>query len=230
MRPAPDRDQSTAGVEQDWLRVLPDDRQRFFAAQTTDWERSYGMLSVALNDALTARRRGDLVYARQQAACSADLARRLAHSLLPALSGFARNRHWARSPIVQPMQPDLFRGEAAQRAATWNRLLHWPMGMRRWQFALKVRAVRHAMDRANARFCELAQEIAEGLSVHPGAAWLELETLHDDLNTVLREVFVVLKSFLCAVSADGYSAFQVALGEAKLKGFSPAQGISPATP
>lgn len=230
MKPAPYRGQSAAGVEQDWVRALPDDRQRFFDAQTTDWERIYGMLSVVLNDALTARRRGELVHARQQAACSADLARRLSQSLLPALSAFARNRQWERSPIVEPLQPDLFRGEAAQRAATWNRLLHWPMAIRPWQFALKLLAVRHAMEKATARFCEVAEDIAEGLSVHPDAGWQELETLHDDLNTVLREVFVVLKSFLCAVSVEGYCAFEVALGEAKLKGFSQAQGISPATP
>ena len=230
MKPVLDQHETAAGVGQDWVRLLPDDRQRFFEAQTTDWERAYGMFSVVLNDALTARRRGELVHARQQAACSADLAHRLSHSLRPALSAFARNHQWERPPGIEPMQPDLFRGQAAQHAATWNRILHWPVAVRSWQFALKLHALRHAMESVTAEFCEVAQDIADGLSVHPDAGWRELETLHDDLNTVLREVFVVLKSFLCAVSEEGYRAFHVALGQAKLKGFSPEQGISPATP
>jgi len=232
MNPDHYEDDVAHGLAADWRQSLPADRQLLFATQTRDWEQGYAMFSVTLNGALTARSQGSLVQARQQVACAADLAERLSHSLLPTLFALGNVRRWRRTPTVEPLQPDLFRGLAAQEAATWNALLHWPLLLRRWQFGLKLRALRHAIERVTGEFCEVAHEIADGVSVHPSAGWQALEALHDDLNTALREAFVVLKSFLCAVSAEGYRIFRTALslGEAKVKGFPPEQGISPVSP
>lgn len=232
MNPVHQKDVVINDLEADWLQRLPADRQLLFAAQTKDWEQNYAMFSVTLNGALTARSQGSLVQARQQVACAADLAQRLSDSLLPTFAALSRARQWRRMPTVEPLQPGLFRGEAAQEAATWNTLLHWPVVLRRWQFGLKLRALRHAMRRVTGEFCEVAREIGDGISVHPAEGWSLLEALHDDLNTALREAFVVLKSFLCAVSAEGYLSFQAALsqGEAKVKGLPPEQGIHPARP
>jgi len=222
--------ESPASVETDWLQVLPDERQNLFAAQTEDWERSYAMFSVTLNSALTARSQGELIRARQQVACAADLAKRLSHRLLPTLRVLSGSYPWRRSPLVEPLQPNLFRGEAAQGVATWNTLLHWPLVVRPWQFGLKLRVLRHAIAKVTREFCEVASDIAEGVSTQPTSGWLSLEALHDDLNTMLREAFVTLKSFLCAVSAEGYRLFRAALGDLRLKGLPPEQGISPASP
>jgi len=232
MNPDHREDDVPDGLEADWLQRLPADRQHLFATQTRDWEQGYNMFSVTLNGAFTARSEGSLVQARQQVACAADLAERLSDSLLPTLSALARVRRWRRVPTVEPMQPELFRGEAAQQAATWNVLLHWPLMLRRWQFGLKLNALQRAIEKVTQEFCEVAHDIADGVTVSPSAGWHALEALHDDLNTVLREAFVVLKSFLCAVSAEGYRIFRAALhlGETKVKGLPPEQGISPASP
>jgi hypothetical protein len=45
-------------------------------------------------------------------------------------------------------------------------------------------------------FQETAEELADGVQVHPLESWSALDTLHYDLNTCLRESIVVLKSFL----------------------------------
>ena len=230
MRPVIDADEPDPAVSDDWRRALPSERQQLFEMQTGDWERNYAMFSVALNGALASRSNGELVQARQQVACASDLAQRLSTSLLPTLSAVALNRRWRRLPAVEPMHPEFFRGEAAQEAATWNTLLHWPLVLRKWQFGLKLRALRHAIERVTREFCEVAAELAAGLSVQPDKAWRALEAMHDDLNTALREAFVVLKSFLCAVSAEGYRLFRLALGEAKVKMMPPGPGITPASP
>ncbi len=225
-----DERHSEQSVEADWLRVLPVERQSLFAEQTEDWERSYAMFSVTLNDAMTARAQGELIRARQQVACAADLAKRLSHSLLPTLAALSGSCRWKRLPMVEPLQPSLFRGEVAQGVATWNAMLHWPLLARHWQFGLKLRVLRHAIEKTTSEFCEVAGDIAEGISVQPSRGWLSLEALHDDLNTMLREAFVTLKSFLCAVSAEGYRMFRATLGEVRMKGLPPEQGVSPASP
>lgn len=230
MNAVPGGHQADESVAADWLQPLPEERQHLFNRRTLDWEHGYAMFSLTLDGALTARARGELVQARQQVACASELAERLLGSLLPTLSALEDVRQWWRTPAVEPLQPGLFRRESAQEAATWNSILHWPLVFRRWQYALKLRSLRQAVRIVTREFCELAEEISQGICVDPAAAWRALEALHDDLNTVLREAFVVLKSFLCAVSGEGYRLFLVATDEAKVKAFRTEGDISPASP
>ncbi|MGC1910904.1 MAG: hypothetical protein WA660_03630, partial [Candidatus Acidiferrales bacterium] len=48
------------------------------------WELVYAMMSVSLDDALSLRARGSLVYARQQVSVTADLFARLTSILITA--------------------------------------------------------------------------------------------------------------------------------------------------
>jgi hypothetical protein len=213
-----------------WFQPLPEERQRLFNCQTADWEHGYAMFSITLRSALSAFSHGELIHARQQVACASELALRLSARLIPTLAALQGTRQWRRTPAVAPLQPDLFRRASTQQAAVWNSALHWPLLLRRWQFALKLRALRQALGVITGEFCELAEELAQGISVHPASAWRALEALHDDFNTVLREAFVVLKAFLCAVSAEGYRLFLAALGEAKGKSLLAQGDIIPARP
>ena len=230
MNPAPGGNRAEESVAADWREPLPEDRQRLFNRKTSDWEHGYAMFSLALDGALFARAHGELVQARQHVACASDLAERLSGSLIPTLAALEDVRQWWRTPAVEPLQPDLFRRESAQETATWNSLLHWPLVFRRWQFALKLRSLRQAVRVVTREFCELAHDISDGICIEPAAAWRALEALHDDLNTVLREAFVVLKSFLCAVSGEGYRLFLAAIGESKGKPFRTEGDIHPVSP
>ena len=53
-----------------------------------------------------------------------------------------------------------------------------------------------------------AEDIAENRSVRPPAAWSELDSLHYDLNTCLRESIVTLKCFLRLMPEELFLQFQ----------------------
>ncbi len=207
-----------ATVRDDWHAALPEERRAVYAAQVEEWEHGYAMLSVALNEAFQLRERGWLLAARQQAGCAGELAGRLAEQLLRVLAAVQRGSRWgSRLPAVAPLRPALFRGATARSLASWSDLMHGALGRRSWRFALKVAALHGAVARVSGEFHEAAREIAEGVSTEPQKCWSQLEVLHDDLNTALGEVFIVLKSFSCAASEEGWAAFRAGLaGEARV--------------
>jgi len=68
-------------VSEDWRAALPAEKDRLFEAVVAELETSYGMLSVALNEALHLRAQGALGPVSAQVGISADLFRRLAARL-----------------------------------------------------------------------------------------------------------------------------------------------------
>ena len=81
-----------------------------------------------------------------------------------------------------------------------------------------------------AEFHLSATAIAEGTSTQPGVCWSELDTLHYDLNTCLRESVVVLKSFIYVLPAAEMKSLQSLLVVPSLPPVSPAgQETAPAT-
>lgn len=174
-----------------------------------EWEAAYGMLSVALNEAMAERAEGRLVQARRQCTMAGQLATRLVQSVDAALVALRRRgREGDSLPVVQGLRPEHFRSEAAQQSAAWSYLANGlPLG-RRLRFLLKLTALGRMLERTRAEFCSVAEEIAEGTSVSPEAGWRSMELLHDDLNTAMREAVVVLKSYLSAAGASGFAAFR----------------------
>ena len=61
----------------DWVSALPREKNKIFEAIVGRWESSFAMMSVALDEALALRARGELVCARQQLSVAADLLVRL---------------------------------------------------------------------------------------------------------------------------------------------------------
>jgi hypothetical protein len=166
------------------------------------------MMSVSLDEAIARRARGELVCANQQASITAELTQRLTGSLIDACRILSdRGKHISNPPIVQPLNTGFFRGDTAQSAASWNSLLHNVLLGHRSRFFHKLRILSNTVEQLGNEFEHLAEDISAGTCTEPGACWKQLDSLHYDLNTCLRESEIILKSFLHALPAAQLSAF-----------------------
>jgi hypothetical protein len=190
-------------VSEDWTTVLPREKTQLFENVVRRWECLYAMMSVALDEALSLRARGELVCARQQVSVAADLLERLAASLDSSCGTIStRGRRVAHLPAVEPLNAKFFRGNTAQSAASWNAILHHVFIRDRSRFFHKLRILSSTLQQLEREFCEAAGDISKGLSVQPFDAWTKLDHLHYDFNTCLRETEVLLKSFLRSLPAE----------------------------
>jgi hypothetical protein len=192
--------------------ALPREKSYVFDTAVRQWECSYAMMSVALDDALSLRARGELVCARQQVHVAADLLGRLAGALLNFCDAVnKRARGIEKLPVVEPMKTEFFRGDIAQSAASWNAILHRLLFGDRQRFVQKLRVLSETLENLDREFANTAEEISKGISVQPGDGWKMLDCLHYDFNTCLRETEVVLKSFLRALPPEQLPAFAAEL-------------------
>jgi hypothetical protein len=205
---------SVRTVADDWIASLPRDKREVFESVICDWESYYGMLSVALDDAITQRTAGKLVSARQQVTVSSDLLARLAAKLVHSChAADKRSRTIATVPTVNPLNGEFFRGDTGRSAASRSAILHQVLFPERQRFHQKVKILGETTHRLAGEFVAVAEEIAEGISDTPLHAWGELESLHDDFTTCFRECEVLLKSFLRAVPVAQLAAFRQQLAE-----------------
>ena len=161
------------------------------------------MMSVALNDALSLRARSELVCARQQVAVAADLLGSLSNSLIASCAVLQhRGKSVLELPAVKPLNASFFRGNAAQSAASWNGIIHHIVFRGRVRFFNKLRILSDMLKNVDHEFREAAGDVSRGMDTQPIASWLALDDLHYDFNTCLREIEVVLKSFLRALPPD----------------------------
>ena len=187
-------------MQEDWAAWLPQHKQRFYDSVVREWEDAYAVLSVALNEALSYRAQGELVRAREGAEIAGAVVNRLGEPLLAAYMTLElRGRHLPAVPAVNPLNPEFFRGEAAQQNAAWNQLLHRILFGSRSRYLHKLRVLESTVSTVVDHFQETAADLAEGVQIHPQESWLALDNLHYDLNTCLRESVVMLKSFLRAL-------------------------------
>ena len=201
-------------VADDWIASLPRDKREVFELVVRDWESYYGMLSVALDDAISQRAAGKLVSARQQVTVCSDLLARLAAKLVHSChAADKRSRNIPSVPAVNPLNGEFFRGDTGRSAASRSAILHQVLFPERQRFHQKVKILWETTNRLAEEFVAAADEIADGISTSPVAAWEELESLHDDFTTCFRECEVLLKGFLRAVPADQLVAFQAQLAE-----------------
>jgi hypothetical protein len=194
------------GVTDDWIRALPREKNQIFEGSVRRWESSFAMMSVALDDALSLRARGELVGARQHVCISAVLLNRLSISLVGFCESLAnRGRYIREIPLVEPLNAEFFRGNTAQTAATWNGILHHVIFGDRQRFVHKLRILSSTVEQLEREFDKAARDISE--SETPAEGWAVLDHLHYDFNTCLRETEVVFKSFLCALPTEQLAAF-----------------------
>ena len=190
-------------VLQDWAAALPREKNQLFETVVRRWELGYAMMSVALDDALSLRARGELLCARQQVSIAAVLLGRLGSALVSSCYVLADfGRRFDELPTVEPLRTEFFRGDTGQSAASWNGILHHVVFRDRSRFFHKVKILSGTVQRLEYEFREVAEDLSAGLSTHPGACWDALDCLHYDFNTCLREIEVVLKSFLRALPGE----------------------------
>ncbi len=196
----------------DWIRALPREKGQVFESVVHNWECSYAMLSVALDDAFSFRACGELICARQEACISADLLERLSDRLVNFCEIAARHgRKIASVPAVEPMRTEFFRGDTGQSAASWNSILHHVLMGERSRFLHKVRILSATIRQLAQQFLATVEEVARGSSTRPTDAWKTLDSLHYDFNTCLREAEIVLKSFLRSFPAEELETFATEL-------------------
>jgi hypothetical protein len=165
------------------------------------------MMSVSLDEAIARRARGELVRANQQVSITSELVRRLTFTLMGACKVLAdRGKHLSNLPIVKPLITGFFRGDTAQSAASWNSLLHNVLLGNRSRFFHKLRILSNTVEQLGREFEQTAEDISARTCVEPGACWKQLDSLHYDLNTCLRESEVILKSFLHSLPTDQLAA------------------------
>lgn len=194
-------------VSDDWITVLPRDKSDLFETVVRRWECYYAMMSIALDDALSLRSRGELVCARQQTSVASDLLEQLAGSLISFCDTVStRGRFIDEIPRVEPLRAKFFRGNIGQSAASWNGILHRVLFDGRSRFFHKLRILSGTLRELDREFREVAGDISKGLATQPADSWTRLDTLHYDFNTCLRETEVVLKSFLRALPSDQLAA------------------------
>jgi hypothetical protein len=212
LRPNTSHPSARLRVCEDWIRALPRDKSRVFDSVVRQWECGYAMMSVALDEALSCRARGELVFARQQVSITVDLLRRFSTRLVSFCEvAAARGRQLGRAPAVEPMQSRFFRGDTGRSAASWNRILHHVFFAGHSRFHQKLRILAETIVELDQQFCAAAVELSRGISVSPMDSWKELDQLHYDLNTCLREAEIVLKSFLRALPAEQLDLFAAEL-------------------
>ncbi len=195
-----------------WLARLPAEKDAVFAGAVARLESSYGMLSVALDEALDLRERCELLRARQEAGVCGHLFGHLVEELLVTLAGFeSHTRHFGTLPAVAPLDPENFRGQAARLASAWSTLLHHVLLGTRNRWFHKLRTLTEILTDLGLEFRETSAEIADGTCIEPVRGWEALDSLHFDLNTCLRETIVILKCFLRALPAEELPGFRQAI-------------------
>jgi hypothetical protein len=195
-------------VSDDWVRALPREKKEIFDTLVRRWECSFAMTSVALDDALSMRARGELVCAGRHVELSAVLLQRLSRVLISFCEFLAGRARFIREPpAVEPLNVAFFRGTAAQTAAGRNALMHRIAFGSRSRFINKLRILSNIIGQLDQEFHTASEQISK--SSLPAAPWTSFDSLHYDFNTCLRETEVVLKSFLRALPADELAGFAV---------------------
>ena len=190
-------------VCEDWITILPREKAKAFDTLVRHWECTHAMMSIALDDALTLRSRGELVCARQQVSVAAELLERLSEDLTSTCDTLSMQGRRLRSlPIVEPLNSGFFRGNTGQSAASWNGILHHVMFGHRSRFFHKLRILASTVEQIAREFRDAAGDISKGLSTQPNDCWTRLDCLHYDFSTCLREAEVVVKSFFRILPAE----------------------------
>jgi hypothetical protein len=196
-------------VQDDWCAWLPHDKAQAFNAYAYELETLYIMFSIALNEALELRQTGMLAKSCRAASMTPELCNRLAVSLEALLRSLGDHaKHYGTIPNAVSLDPSNFQGPKEQRTARMSDLLSRVLFTQRSQFLHKVGTLAEMTEDIDKDFGLAVENLASGTSSYPEDDWRVVDAAHYDLNTCLREVIVLLKSFLIVLPHDQLPAFQ----------------------
>jgi hypothetical protein len=208
-----DREKSLSGrgtsVRDDWRARLSEEKSKVFCAYVRELESAYGMLSVSLNEAIELRLEGRLAKSWQAVNATPELCSRLTSplaSLIHALGEHAK--HFGTVPNTAPLDAANFQSPRGQRSARMSGMLSRVLFSQRTQFLHKLGTLQEMVEDLGKEFCSSAEELGGGLSTDATILWDTVDADHYDINTCLRETFVLLKSFLRALPDDQLAGFQ----------------------
>ena len=187
-------------MREDWCAWLPDEKAQVYDSLRLHLEASYTMLSVSLNEALEYYRCGQAAKSYQAVCVTPALCTRLTDPLTALLRSLSEHaKHYGTVPNAAPLDPANFQGIRAQRTARMNALLSRVLLSQRVQFLHKLSTLHELVADLDRDFSDAASELALGAVEGPDDLWSIVDSAHFDLNTCLREAFVVFKSFLVAL-------------------------------
>jgi hypothetical protein len=199
-----------SSVDVDWRGALPKAQRQAFEAYTKEFEGSYLMFSISLSEAISLHESSSLSKSFQAVALTSELCAGLTTSLQNVLRSLAEQcRENATDPSVAPLNPSDFSSVWSKLTASKSLILHNALPTRKAQFQNKIRSLRSLIRHAWQDFCAVAEAFAiEGIVVDSAQSWAVMNKAHFDLNTCLRESFILLKCFLRVLPADELRAFQ----------------------
>ena len=196
-------------VRQDWRAWLPEEKAVVFHKQELRLEALYNMFSVSLDEAIGLRRRGFLGKSLQALGMTSELCELLTCGLAGMLRTLREHaKHYGTIPNAAPLDPANYQRHKGQRSARLSGLLNRVLLSHRMQFLHKVNTLEEMVVDLGKDFRTAAGDLTDGVSVRPDQHWNEVDADHYDLNTCLREVIVLLKSFLVVLPVDQLGAFQ----------------------
>ena len=219
MRTTKDNFGPGASVEIDWFGGLPPVRMQAFETYSKRLEASYYMFSISLDEAIGLRESSLLMKSFQVVALTSELCAGLSTSMESMLCWLAEHcRERKTNPAVAPLNPSDFRNFWSRCLAFESSIWHTALLTRRAQFHNKIRSLRSLVRHIRQDFCAAADAVAvEGMVSDLSNSWAVMDRAHFDLNTCLRESFILLKCFLRVVRDEEFRAFQ----ESVSKGIAP---------
>lgn len=194
-------------VHQDWRAELPTEKSQVYAFARAQAEPAHTIFSMALNEAMMLRRSGKHEMACDQAEVSAELCVRFADVLECVLNVVERHAdNFGLLPSEKALDPALFRGETAIRAANMNSLLSGVLLGGRKRFLHKLRTLGEIACAIAEEYRVSTADICEGSSTKQD--WEKLSVLQYDLTTSLSETAVMLKSFIISLPPGQVIAFR----------------------
>lgn len=200
--------QRSFDVREDWLSSLPEEKDQLFESVRSEMESAYQITSIALNDLLTLCREDRLPPTVEQSAIVATLFDRVGRVLQAVLRAMSEHgRQFGTISMVIPLRPGFFRSPNALRAARTNQLFSRVLFSAESRFFRKIRALLQIVGTLQKETQSLARTRPHQIA----QSWDQLDELHYDLNTCLRETLVTFKSFLWVLPAEGVAPFQLRL-------------------